>query len=431
MIIKTIKTALLPIMIPAALAASCSGGSGLGGDTGQDPDAHDVLPDSVVDVGETSDPAQDMPVDLPVDETTGDELPAGCEPQDAHAEGPCAAELPGVRWDGSHCTGLGSGCSCAGADCGDVYDTVEACVDARRACFPLPCEAHRAAQDTCILCYAETYLGSFWTGRECFDLWGCGCAGEDCGRAFASAAECAAVTASCDSALCESSGGMWFPASAGFCGFYCGVPTDDDCEADSCNCGPGRSFVSGEGCRDDPVCRAEQFCRATRGAWHPQTECFCGFTCGMPNDCEACVDSCDCGPHRNFQPGIGCASDIMCEAASAEEICTFTGGRWHEGEGCGDFFCGIPNMLDPCVMPGCDCGALSNFDSVEGCTYSRSCLLKTEGQDCMGHGIPSSCRPGLLCCNACGIPPGCSYCQSPCCPDDPGCGEDGCPFPPP
>ena len=68
------------------------------------------------------------------------------------------------------------------------------------------------ANDTCLDCTASVFLGAFWNGRDCFELFGCGCAGDGCSGRFASVYECEAVQARCNGARCVDSGGEWFPA---------------------------------------------------------------------------------------------------------------------------------------------------------------------------------------------------------------------------
>jgi len=57
-----------------------------------------------------------------------------CGPQRAAATGDCDALLDFYVWDGSECLHAGSGCGCAGADCRQVYSSVEACREAHAAC---------------------------------------------------------------------------------------------------------------------------------------------------------------------------------------------------------------------------------------------------------------------------------------------------------
>ena len=51
-------------------------------------------------------------------------------------------------------------------------------------------------------------------------------------------------------------------------------------------------------------------CETTGGIWDPQA---CGhYHCGVPQDCQAIIPGCDCGPSSNFQPGLGCQPDPAC-----------------------------------------------------------------------------------------------------------------------
>ncbi|MBI5499623.1 MAG: hypothetical protein HY907_05240 [Deltaproteobacteria bacterium] len=433
-----------------ALGPACSGGVDLTGDAGPDGaddstaeavDGTDA-PDAPEEADETAGDAVDVPADDGSPDADGDIADDGggdCAPMDAHAEGDCEMVLPGVAWNGTHCVPLGSGCSCAGADCDAVYDDVAACVAARLSCYGEVCGPQEAAGRVCDGGGCAIVFGPFWDGRECFTTAGCECAGADCDAAWASLDECVAAHAGCDGALCLADGGQWFPASAGFCGFSCGVPNPTICFTpyDSCDCGPGATFLPGSGCLvGAETCDPAMLCGASGGTWHPMTDCFCGFTCGSPGACGACLDSCDCGPHANFQEGRGCVPDPACPDTDRPAICSSTGGTWHDcsagdpGCSCGDYACGVPNRVEPCIAPGCDCGPLRNFDASRGCVYDHSCVLREPGQDCSGGAEFSTCREGLVCCSSCGAY-ACQTCRAPCCPDDPGCMTDGCPPPPP
>ena len=423
------------------LATSCSGGVDLAGDAAAD-GAGDEVAEATdgVDGAEATDEASTDGSDVTPEDGTGtdDGGTGDCAPMDAHAEGSCEMILPGVAWDGVHCVPLGSGCSCAGADCDAVYDDVAACVAARRSCYGEVCGAQVAAGRVCGGGGCALVFGPFWDGRGCFTTTGCECVGAGCAAAWDSLDECVAVHAGCDAALCVADGGRWFPASAGFCGFRCGLAEPFACftPIDSCACPAGGTFASGVGCVAPVVpCDPAFLCGASGGAWHPASECFCGFSCGMPGACGACLDSCDCGPHANFDEAVGCVPDTACTGTDREAICTSSGGTWHDcsagapGCSCGDYSCGVPNRVEPCIMPGCDCGDLRNFDEVLGCTWDDSCVLRAPGEDCSGGEDFSTCREGLVCCSTCGASP-CRTCEPPCCAGDPGC-SGGCPPPRP
>jgi len=208
---------------------------------------------------------------------------------------------------------------------------------------------------------------------------------------------------------------------------------------DSCDCGPGRTFLPGTGCAVDGVsCEAGFLCRASGGVWHGAPGCFCPYRCGeaLP-ECYACGEVCDCGPNRNFDATRGCIPDYACPGTDRSLACTSTGGRWVECTGgdpwcsCGDFICGRPNTDEPCMMPGCDCGELRNFDPARGCIEDDACVLHVEDQTCFGGAETSTCRAGLVCCPNGGPYDSGSTCRAPCCPDSPICMSDGCPVPPP
>ncbi|MAQ17158.1 MAG: hypothetical protein CMN30_20490 [Sandaracinus sp.] len=57
-----------------------------------------------------------------------------CDPFQAWAQGECTLALPGVKWNGSYCEYLGSGCECQGPDCGRLYATVEECQSYHGSC---------------------------------------------------------------------------------------------------------------------------------------------------------------------------------------------------------------------------------------------------------------------------------------------------------
>ncbi len=401
----------------ALLVAGCSSNTGLEGDAHEESgvDALDVPADSVTD--------------------PGPDATADCAAMDAAAEGPCAAIVPGFMWDGSSCRGLGSGCGCAGEDCGSVYDTMEECVEARRPCYTSGCWPRAAYDDLCIDCTAEMFLGAFWDGIGCYEVWGCSCDGDDCDAAFASVQECEIVQSVCDSTLCRDTGGFWIPEDlCGPCGHMeCGLPNPEPCCEAGCDCGAGRSFFAGRGCDEDPSCSRESLCIATSGTWYPEEPCGpCGdYHCGTPSMLPCCDAGCDCGASRNFVEGRGCVLDDEC-TFDAGDLCTRTGGTWYPDAPCGPcghYICGEPSG-DACCDEGCDCGPARNFDGERGCVHDEECIKRGEGSSCTRSGSSSNCRPGLVCCENCGAY-SCPTCMTPCCEESGMCMEDGCPVPPP
>ncbi len=58
--------------------------------------------------------------------------PDPCTAMEARGEGACELLL-GIAWDGEACVFL-SGCECVGADCGDVYGSIDECETATESC---------------------------------------------------------------------------------------------------------------------------------------------------------------------------------------------------------------------------------------------------------------------------------------------------------
>jgi hypothetical protein len=296
------------------------------------------------------------------------------------------------------------------------------------------CAPQAVSDDLCWECEYAASLGFFWDGVECFELFGCDCRGEGC-EPFETLEECEAAHAECASTLCTETGGAWIPdAPCGPCGhFTCGLPPDLDCCSAGCDCGPGRTFEHGEGCRADPSCEKPALCRASGGTWYPDDPCGpCGdYVCGVPPAERCCSAGCDCGPGRTYAEGAGCLADPDCDP-TAEDLCVATGGTWHPDVGCGPcghWACGDP-PLDACCAEGCECPGWAVFVEGEGCATSTSCLLRSRGESCVGLGADSNCRPGLACCASAGGP-WYTTCTDPCCPEFEWCREDGCPPPPP
>jgi hypothetical protein len=93
----------------------------------------------------------------------------GCEPMDARSNGDECAAIPGYAWDGSMCFPIV--CGCEGSDCGGIYPTIDACDQARAACYASrgvrrDCTQHadcgasqRACCAPCGMPGAEAYIG--------------------------------------------------------------------------------------------------------------------------------------------------------------------------------------------------------------------------------------------------------------------------------
>jgi len=162
-----------------------------------------------------------------------------CAPQDAKGVGVCDAYF-GAAWNGEWCETV-SGCSCEGSDCKNLYNSPEECEKDHASCKapPLTCKTDKDCPQpintpclkcvgintcpknvcdmgTCVyvppscgdscqpqdakgddgLCAA--WFGYFWNGKECIGFSGCGCKGEDCGKAYPSKAICESIHAVCN-----------------------------------------------------------------------------------------------------------------------------------------------------------------------------------------------------------------------------------------
>jgi hypothetical protein len=300
---------------------------------------------------------------------------------------------------------------------------------------PADCTPARVAGHVCDSCFVDSFLGAYFTGSECFELWGCACYGPGCTDRYDSVAECDAAHVGCEGSLCTTTGGIWLPSTpCGPCGhFICGLPTGARCCEEGCDCGPGNTFIETAGCRPDPGCTREQLCTASGGIWYADDPCGpCGdYWCGDAPLLGCCTPGCDCGAGRNFFDGEGCKVDDECDATTSE-LCTSTGGTWYPDVTCGPcghYICGRPTG-DACCDEGCDCGPTANYETGLGCVYEPECPVGEVMQPCYGTGYESSCRAGLACCPTCDIGFGCPACLEPCCPTSPDCAADGCSLPP-
>ncbi|MCR9162823.1 MAG: hypothetical protein ACE37F_13980 [Nannocystaceae bacterium] len=90
--------------------------------------------------------------------------------------------------------------------------------------------------------------------------------------------------------------------------------SDESSEGSSSSTGEGSSTGSSSSTGEaDP----QQLCEDTAGTWD---EAACGdYVCGVPNDCEAIIPGCDCGPDANFVEGEGCVVDDACATFNCED----------------------------------------------------------------------------------------------------------------
>ncbi|MBK8169553.1 MAG: hypothetical protein IPK60_04320 [Sandaracinaceae bacterium] len=157
-------------------------------DAGHDASTPDATTPS--DLGTGGDAASDMGSAIDAGNDAGSDDDAGgavtCGYQDAFGVGACAAFF-GYAWDGATCHSV-SGCSCEGADCANLYESPEACVDAHAPCSascgglhgstcPAGAFCRYAVED---MCGATDALGMCAPIPDgCLDLWDpvCGCDG--------------------------------------------------------------------------------------------------------------------------------------------------------------------------------------------------------------------------------------------------------------
>ncbi len=206
-----------------------------------------------------------------------------------------------------------------------------------------------------------------WDGSRCLPIECGACVGVDCASGSSSLAACESAHAACEGLLCRRTMGQWTwwrPE----CGHrVCGAATLELCESPYpvCDCGPGRNYFEGVGCRVDPLCGEidplddDAACRSTGGTWgsfccHSE----CGDACT-----EDCVSpACDCGPMRVFEPGRGCVEHARCWERRVMQTCDAMRGAQCEGgsvccQRCGGAGCFGPAL---CQAPLCDSDELTD-----------------------------------------------------------------------
>lgn len=120
-----------------------------------------------------------------------------CSAWEATGTGDCPGFF-GYTWNGTSCAGI-SGCDCVGRDCGRLFDSQETCEASQQECLQQDCRPQDARGEGA--CRAS--VGIFWDGVECQEKWGCSCAGADCSRAFDSVEQCQAAHRTCEPQGCN------------------------------------------------------------------------------------------------------------------------------------------------------------------------------------------------------------------------------------
>jgi hypothetical protein len=290
-----------------------------------------------------------------------------CPAQDAQGEGPCDLFL-GYRWNGLTCESI-SGCDCVGADCGQLFNTLEECQRkfCRCACEPLDA----VAEGEC-----KAILGWTWDGARCHELVGCSCVGDDCDKLFASEGDCLTNHEACPCVrqdvtpvgLCEVILGWYWD------GGKCDALTGCSCSGPDCDelfASPGECQKAHLKC----LCRAQDArgvgpCLAILGyRWNGEScegisGCECeGFDCDLLSptitECRALHRACPC----RAQEAVG------------QGPCRVVLGWKFDGAQC--------VAISGCDCVGTDCDSL--FATQSDCDRAhRSCLCRP--QDARGQG---------------------------------------------
>ena len=278
----------------------------------------------------------------------------------------CAGQTLLYLWNGDGCV---PGCrrQCHGSECDALYPSLQACQEAYPGCIDPPaasCEPelaakHNACGDILIAkCSLDSNCGYSWNGLSCepnFDFVG----------RWQSEAECKAAHASCESQLCQSTGGKMVAhnhvgqkgaVSAGCCGsinFHLSTSPETPVikEPLLCYCWGG-VFDPIKGCSSEP-------CAAVDCATLSQKE-LCEQSSGVYSDDTGLLDSCDCPLGTEIDAiedwRYGCVKKDL-TLAKLGQPCT----RFGEGQGLpecgGQGICcasgGLDSSPNVCLLPMC------------------------------------------------------------------------------
>jgi hypothetical protein len=279
---------------------------------------------------------------------------------DAVGEGPCEAEI-GVIWDGMACYTI-SGCSCVGADCGDLYETLQECDSAHADCGDLydPC-INKECGDPCTLCppddadcAEDAVLKACNKASQCVED-----SPELCGDDLCDGVACPNSTAYCEENIAYGAVVSFCDPDNGECIMAPGLPPQDCSEL-------GQTCKNGQ-CVDEP-----KGCDPMQATGVGACAMFMGYTWNG----KACVgvSGCSCA-------GIDC--DFLfddpgqCEDAYGDCTAPY--------DPCGDKMCGEACTL--CDPKDKDCAETA---VVKLCTAGGECTI---GQPFCGFGIlPTSCE---------------------------------------
>lgn len=181
-----------------------------------------------------------------------------CQPMDASSH-PVADPCTGTpiflwAWDGRACREIGTGCGfseCTGADCGALYESMDACVTARGACGAGSCEAMEVRFEPFdpIPCDDTGRTTWYWNGWACQRFVGCRaeddqCGGADCGDRYDTREACEAARAGCFED-CDATDATI-------------EPCEDDGPEATYVVWNGHTCVPGRSCRDLPECTGSE-----------------------------------------------------------------------------------------------------------------------------------------------------------------------------
>jgi hypothetical protein len=311
-----------------------------------------------------------------------------CSAMDAQGQGPCAV-LVGWVWTGNQCIAIG-GCSCAGADCGQLTQSAEACQKAHSGCGAYqPC-AGKVCGDQCSTCPPGDPGCPKPSGPSYCDQSGvCSQAAPTCGLACKSDFDCPQTGTPCQVCPDGSTACAGFKCIANQCQFEqqtCGPPT----------CAPQAAFGVG-GCEvllgwvwDGTQCS-------------PLSGCSCqGPDCGAlaqdPDTCNKLHDGCLNPP----SPCSGQPCGSSCSLCGPDQPCDVFGYCDQSGQCTPSFpVCGL-QCKDPSQCPVTDGPCIACPDGSASCP-EPTCFNGQCGQQYPPCGavckVASDCPPQP--CSAC------------------------------
>lgn len=145
-----------------------------------------------------------------------------------------------------------------------------------------------------------------------------------------------------------------------------GPPPTGTSVGDMTSSDTGSMTTDGSGSPDQTLCEE------TDGTWD-MTACE-HYVCGVPNECQAVIPGCDCGPSANFVEDVGCVEDDACVTAvfaCGDSLdCTVDGDYCEEVipgvKGADPSYTCIPLPAVCLADPTCDCLVPAVVPGLEG-----------------------------------------------------------------